>query len=71
MKNLLISRPIISLIAPYFKKNLILLLSKICITMEQEVVMDSIVSHFEIFDCALLDQLVVIVKAHLLQLYIL
>ena len=29
--------------------------------------MDPIVSHFEIFACALLDQLVVIVKAHLLQ----
>ena len=44
---------------------------KICIMMEQEVVMDPIVSHFEIFACALLDQLDVIVKAHLLQLYIL
>ena len=33
--------------------------------------MDPIVSHFEIFACALLDQLDVIVKAHLLQLYIL
>ena len=39
--------------------------------MEQEVVMDLIVSHFEIFAYALLDQLDVIVKAHLLQLYIL
>ena len=39
--------------------------------MEQEVVMDPIVSHIEIFGCALLDQLDVIVKAHLLQLYIL
>ena len=35
------------------------------------MVMDSIVSHFKIFACALLDQLVVIAKAHLLQLYIL
>ena len=35
------------------------------------MVMDSIVSHFEIFACALLDQLDVIVKTHLLQLYIL
>ena len=33
--------------------------------------MDPIVSHFEIFACVLLDQLDVIVKAHLLQLYIL
>ena len=32
--------------------------------------MDPIVSHFEIFARALLDQLDVIVKAHLLQLYI-
>ena len=32
--------------------------------------MDPIVSHFEIFACALLDQLDVIVKAHILQLYI-
>ena len=29
--------------------------------------MDPIVSHFEIFACALLDQSTVIVKAHLLQ----
>ena len=35
------------------------------------MVMDPIVSHFEIFACALLDQLDVIVKAHLLQPYIL
>ena len=33
--------------------------------------MDPIVSHFEIFSCALLDHLDVIVKAHLLQSYIL
>ena len=33
--------------------------------------MDPIVSHFEIFARALLDQLDVIVKTHLLQLYIL
>ena len=33
--------------------------------------MDPIVSHFEIFACALLDQLDVIVKAHIVQLYIL
>ena len=33
--------------------------------------MDPIVSHFEIFARALLDKLDVIVKAHLLQLYIL
>ena len=33
--------------------------------------MDPIVSHFDIFARALLDQLDVIVKAHLLQLYIL
>ena len=33
--------------------------------------MDPIVSHFEIFAYALRDQLEVIVKAHLLQLYIL
>ena len=33
--------------------------------------MDPIVSHFEIFARALLDQLDVIMKAHLLQLYIL
>ena len=33
--------------------------------------MDPIVSHFEIFACALLDQLDVIVKVRLLQLYIL
>ena len=39
--------------------------------MEQEVVMDPIASHFEIFGCALLDQLDMIVKAQLLQLYIL
>ena len=39
--------------------------------MEKEVVMDPIVSHFEIFTRALLNQLDVIVKAHLLQLYIL
>ena len=35
------------------------------------MVMNSIVSHFEIFACTLLDQLDVIMKAHLLQLYIL
>ena len=35
------------------------------------MVIDPIVSHFEIFARALLDQLDVIVKAHLLQLYIL
>ena len=35
------------------------------------MVMDPIVSHFEIFARTLLDQLDVIVKAHLLQLYIL
>ena len=35
------------------------------------MVIDPIVSHFEIFACTLLDQLDVIVKAHLLQLYIL
>ena len=39
--------------------------------MEQKAVIDSIVSHFEIFACVLLDQLHVIVKAYLLQLYIL
>ena len=39
--------------------------------MEQEVEMDPIVSHFKIFACTLLDQLDVIVKTHLLQLYIL
>ena len=33
--------------------------------------MNQIVSHSEIFACALLDQLDMIVKAHLLQLYIL
>ena len=33
--------------------------------------MDPIVSHFKIFACALLDTLNVIMKAHLLQLYIL
>ena len=33
--------------------------------------MDPIVSRFEIFACALLDQLDMIRKAHLLQLYIL
>ena len=31
---------------------------------------DPIVSHFEIVACTLLDQLVVIVKANLLQLFI-
>ena len=35
------------------------------------MVMDPIVSHFEIFASSLLDHLDVIVKAHLLQLYIL
>ena len=35
------------------------------------MVVDPIVSHFEIFARTLLDQLDVIVKAHLLQLYIL
>ena len=35
------------------------------------MVIDPIVSHFEIFARALLNQLDVIVKAHLLQLYIL
>ena len=35
------------------------------------MVMDPIVSHFEIFTCVLLDQLDVIMKAYLLQLYIL
>ena len=39
--------------------------------MGQGVMMDLIVSHFKIFARALLDQLDVIVKAHLLQLYIL
>ena len=33
--------------------------------------MDPIISHFEIFARALLDQLDMIVKGHLLQLYIL
>ena len=33
--------------------------------------MDPIVPHFEIFACVLLDQLDVIVKTHLLQIYIL
>ena len=33
--------------------------------------MDPIVSHLEIFACALLDQLDVIVTTHLLQFYIL
>ena len=62
MKNLLIKRTIISLIAAPLK---------IFLMIEQEVVMDPIISHFEIFACTLLDQLDVIVKAHLLQLYIL
>ena len=35
------------------------------------MVMDPIISQFEIFARSLLDQLDVIVKAHLLQLYIL
>ena len=35
------------------------------------MVMDPIVSNFEIFACALLDQLDVIMMTHLLQLYIL
>ena len=35
------------------------------------MVIHLIVSHIEIFACSLLDQLAVIVKAHLLQLYIL
>ena len=35
------------------------------------MVIDMIVSYFEIFACVLLDQLDVIVKAYLLQLYIL
>ena len=35
------------------------------------MVINSIVSHFEIFACALLNQLDVIVNARLLQLYIL
>ena len=39
--------------------------------MEQELVMDPIVSHFKIFTCTLLEQLDVIVKDHLLQIYIL
>ena len=34
------------------------------------MVMDPNVSHFEIFACALLNPLNVIVKTHLLQLYI-
>ena len=74
MKNLLINQPIVSLILPPLKRFITLfffLLQKICIMMEQEVVMDPIVSHFEIFARTLLDQLDVIVKAHLLQLYIL
>ena len=73
MKNLLSNRPIVYLISPPLKIFFILFcfLSKICIMMEQEVVMDPIVSHFEIFACSLPDQLDVIVKAHLLQLYIL
>ena len=35
------------------------------------MVVDPIVSHIDIFACALLNQLDVIMKAHLLQLYIL
>ena len=35
--------------------------------MDQETVMDPIVSHFEIFTYNLLDQLSTIVKAHMLQ----
>ena len=69
MKNLLISRPIVSLIAAPLKRFLMFfcLVSGICIMMEQEMVMDPIVSHFEIFACSLLDQLSTIVKAHMLQ----
>ena len=60
MKNLLISQPIIYLIAPPLKRFLMFfcLATKICI------MMDPTVSHFEIFACALLDQSTVIVKAH-------
>ena len=73
MKNLLINRPIVSLIAPPLKRFLTLfcLVVEDLYNEEQEVVMDPIVLHFEIFARALLDQLDVIVKSHLLQLYIL
>ena len=57
MKNLLISWPIVSLIEPPLKRFLMFfcLAAEDFIIMEQEVVMDPIVSHFEIFACALLD----------------
>ena len=53
MKNLLISWPIVSLIEPPLKRFLLFF----CLATEdlQEVVMDPIVSHFEIFACTLLD----------------
>ena len=57
MKNLLISQPIVSLIAPPLKRFLMFF----CLAAEDlyndgaRVVMDPIVSHFEIFACTLLD----------------
>ena len=51
MKNLLINRPIVSLITPPLKRFLTLfcLAAEDLYMMEQEVVMDPIVSHFDIF----------------------
>ena len=57
MKNLLISQLIVSLIEPPLKRFLMffcLAADDFFIMMEQEVVMDPIVSHFEIFACTLL-----------------
>ena len=68
MKNLLINRPIVSLIAPPLKRFLTLF----CLAAED--LYNDGARGGDGSDClthALLDQLDVIVKAHLLQLYVL
>ena len=68
MKNLLINRPIVSLIEPplniFFR--LFVLQPKTCIMMVQLAVMGPYAEHFVIFVYALMDHLVV--KTRLLQL---
>ena len=69
MKNLLINRPIISLIEPplnIFFLGFFVLQPKTCIMMVQLAVMDLYAEHFVIFVYVLMDHLVV--KTRLLQL---
>ena len=68
MKNLLINRPIVSLIEPplniFFR--LFCFAAEVCIMMVQLAVMDQYAEHFMIFVYVLMDHLVV--KTRLLQL---